>query len=73
MYKVIERTIVIEGEKKAVYGLRHENGTAMEDVSGNKKEAEHMAERFTEMELAPYQLNDVLTDMVDTPEGYAQL
>lgn len=70
---MIERKIIIEGEKKIVYGLQHEDGTVMENVSGNKKEVERMAERFTEMELAPCQLNDVLTDMVDTPEGYAQL
>lgn len=70
VYKVIERQIAIEGEKKTVYGLRHEDGTVIEDVSGNKKEVDRMAEWFSEMELSSYQLNDVLTDIVDTPNGY---
>lgn len=70
MYKVIETKIISEGKEERVYGLQHEDGTAMKNVSGNKLEAERLAEMFSKMKLAPYQLKDVLEDMVDTPEGY---
>lgn len=72
MYKVIETKIISEGKEERVYGLQHADGTVMKNVSGNKAEAERLAEMFSEMKLAPYQLNDVLEDMVDTTNGFGE-
>lgn len=72
MYEVIKTKIILEGEtqKKTTYGLRHDDGTVFEDVSANREEAERLARYFTEQGLAPYQLKDVLTDMIDTGNGF---
>lgn len=69
MYNVIKTNIISEGEEKAVYGLKHEDGTIVENVSANETVAERLAEFFSEQGLASYQLEDVLSDMIDTENG----
>lgn len=70
MYNVIETKITIEGKEELVYGLSHEDGTAVENVTANKNEAEHLAQYFTKENLASYQLEDVVHDMTDSENSF---
>ncbi len=70
MYNVIETKIIAEGEEVIVYGLSHEDGTVMTNVTANKKEAEYLAEYFNKENLASYQLEDVVHDMADSEKSF---
>lgn len=69
MYTVIESKIELEGKVESVYGLQHADGTRIDNVSPNRAEAERLAEYYTKMKLSPWNLEEVVPDMLDTPEG----
>lgn len=65
MYYLTDEKIMIENEKRTVYGIRYDNEIYLSDVSANKEEVEHFVTLFNAQELAPYQLIDVVADMTD--------
>lgn len=69
MYKVIETKIISEGEKTVTYGLQHTDGTAIEDVSLNRAEAERLAEYFTQQNVKSADLVNTLRVMIDREQG----
>lgn len=72
MYSIIETRIISEEKEVTVYGLRHTDGTVIEDVSANKDEVECLAKYYTKMNVSPWNLDEVVPDMIDTPEGLGQ-
>lgn len=64
MYKITEEKIFVDGAEATVYGILHDDGTCVHDVSADKSEAEHMADLFNEQGLSSCQLRDVITDMI---------
>lgn len=69
MYKVIASKIESEGKTEIVYGLKHDDGTVMEDVSPDKATVERLAEYYTKMGVSPWNLEEVVKDMIDTVCG----
>lgn len=71
MYKVIESKIELEGEERTVtvYGLQHEDGTEMKNISPNKTEAERLAEYCTKNNVSSWSLEEIVSDMLDTLKG----
>lgn len=69
MYKVLESKIELEGKEEIVYSLQHEDGTTINNVSPNRAEAERLADYYTKAGLSPIHLKEVVSDMIDTPDG----
>ncbi len=69
MYEVIESRVIVDEREEIIFGLRHTDETILEDVSPNRVEAERLAKYYTKMKVSPWNLEEVVYDMLDTPGG----
>lgn len=63
MYTITEEKIIIENVEATVYGISCDE-IRIDDISTDKKAVEHLVDLCNEGELAPYQLMDVVEDML---------
>ena len=73
MYKVIESRVIVDEREEVTYGLRHTDGTVVEDVSPNREEAERLAAYFNKKGVSSWNLEEIACDEIDKTNGYDNL
>ena len=69
MYEVIESRVMVDEREEVTYSLRHTDGTVVEDVSPNRVEAERLSKYYTKMKVSPWNLEEIISDILDTEMG----
>ncbi len=69
MYEVIESRVIVDEREEIIFGLRHTDETILEDVSPNRVEAERLAKYYTKMKVSPWNLEEIISDILDTEMG----
>lgn len=65
MYSITVGRKIVENEQKTVYGIMYNGECLIKDVSNDRNEVEQMIALFNAKDLAPYQLSDVLHDIIE--------
>lgn len=73
MYEVIESRVMVDEREEVTYGLRHTDGTVVEDVSPNREEAERLAAYFNKKGVSSWNLEEIACDEIDKTNGYDNL
>ena len=60
---------MVDEREEVTFGLRHTDGTVVEDVSPNRVEAERLAKYYTKMKVSQWNLEEIISDILDTEMG----